>query len=598
MALFLLLPVAVMLAAMGWFGFTYARSTLLREWQEAAILKLQRAAHQVDMRLSEPKFWLQMFNKTGGEPQAEVIQKWIVKQLDQLQGVERASLIRLDNTPPTPSQSRRQTMWMQNYSDPWMEKWGGMDFERAEITQVNPPHYDAKVGHETVSVVSDLLSATNEKVGQLEVDVRFSYLIENALSYGWKQEEMASLIDDEGKVLTCSTPGKNQRFCGEERTYKAVLKGMKESRSGTIMGESSPSGEVIGFYRLKEAPWTLVLTARDTQILAPINRFRNIFLIAGALFAIFILVLIRAVAGRTVASIGEVSHAARSVAEGDYEVQLVIRSDDEVGQLIHSFNTMVVQLEERMRLKEALDLAMEMQQNLLPIEPPEVNGLDIAGTCVYCDETGGDYYDFLRFAELGAGKIGLVVGDVAGHGISAALLMATARAMIRTRILQPGNLAQIADDVNRLLCYDTDRTGDFMTLFLALLDTTRREICWIRAGHAPAILYDWQTDSFEELKGEGFALGFDSSGRFKEYRYEDWNHTKLLFIGTDGIWESENPHGEMFGMERLRAILRRHYRSSSQQIVDIVLASVEDFRQRRAQEDDITMMVLKSHEIG
>lgn len=364
------------------------------------------------------------------------------------------------------------------------------------------------------------------------------------------------------------------------------------------MGESSPSGEVIGFYRLNEAPWTLVLTARDTQILAPINRFRNIFLIAGALFALFILVLIRTVAGRTVASIRQVSHAAQSVAEGDYQVQLVTRRDDEVGQLIHSFNTMVVQLEERMRLKEALDLAMEMQQNLLPIEPPAVNGLDIAGTCVYCDETGGDYYDFLRFAELGAGKIGLVVGDVAGHGISAALLMATARAMIRTRILQPGNLAQIADDVNRLLCYDTDRTGDFITLFLALLDTARREICWIRAGHAPAILYDWQTDSFEELKGEGFALGFDSSGRFKEYRYEDWNHTKLLFIGTDGIWESENPHGEMFGMERLRAILRRHYRSSSQQIVDIVLASVEDFRQRRAQEDDITMMVLKSHEIG
>jgi len=361
------------------------------------------------------------------------------------------------------------------------------------------------------------------------------------------------------------------------------------------MGESSLNGEVVGFYRLKEAPWTLVLTAPDTQILAPINRFRNIFLITGSLFTLFILVLIRSVAGRTVASIREVSRASQRVAEGDYQVHLPVESDDEVGQLVHSFNAMVSQLEERMRLKEALDLAMEMQQNLLPVNPPEVGGLDIAGTCVYCDETGGDYYDFLQFSELGEGRIGLAVGDVAGHGISAALLMASARAMIRTRILQPGSLAQVANDVNQLLCYDTDRTGDFMTLFLAMFDVTRQELCWIRAGHAPAMIYDWHTESFEELRGEGFALGFDNAGHLKEYRYGDWNSTKLLFIGTDGIWETENTQGEQFGMERLRVVLRQHCHAPSQQIINAVLAAVKDFRQTKAQEDDITMVILKSH---
>ena len=95
--LFLLLPVAVLLTAMGWFRFTYARDNLLKEWQEAAVLKLQRAAHHVDMRLSEPKIWIRIFSKTGGQPGAEAMQELIVQQLKHLQGVGGASIIRVDD---------------------------------------------------------------------------------------------------------------------------------------------------------------------------------------------------------------------------------------------------------------------------------------------------------------------------------------------------------------------------------------------------------------------------------------------------------------------------------------------------------------------
>jgi phosphoserine phosphatase RsbU/P len=585
MMLFLLLPVAMLLSGMGWFRFTYARDSLLKEWQEAAVLKLQRAAHHVDMRLSEPELWIRIFSKAGGGPGADAIQQLIVQQLEHMPGVESASIIRVDDGGPPVSPSHGPMM---------MGIRGSMMFQRAEITQVTSPRYDTEAGHDTVSIISDLLNASSEKVGQLLVEVRFDYLIQNALSYGWNEGEIASLIDDQGKTLACSASEENRRPCPIENVFKVVLKAMKEKPSGTIMGEPSLGGEVVGFYRLKEAPWTLVLSAQDTQILAPINRFRNAFLITGALFTLFILILIRSVAGRTVASIREVSCAAQRVAEGDYQVQLPVESNDEVGQLVRSFNAMVSQLEERMRLKQALDLAMEVQQNLLPLTPPELGGLDIAGTCAYCDETGGDYYDFLQFSELGEGRIGLAVGDVAGHGISAALLMATARAMIRTRILQPGSLAQVVNDVNQLLCYDTERTGDFMTLFLATFDITRQELYWVRAGHAPAIIYDWHVEAFEELRGEGFALGFDNAGHLKEYRYGDWSSTKLLFIGTDGIWETENPRGEQFGMERLRGLLRRHCLAPAQQIIDAVLAAVRDFRETKAQEDDITMVILKS----
>ncbi len=594
MVLFLLLPVAGLLITMGWLGFLYAKGTILKEWQEAAILRLQAAAHQVDMRLAEPKFWMQMFGKTGGQSNDAAIQKWIVQQLDHLQGVEKAAIIPVAGTTQHGSKASHDMLMVPNGGPPMKAAMGRMmAFERAEITQVKPPHYDANVGHKTVTLVSDLMNDKNQKVAELKVDVLFSYLLANTPAHGWKQEETAALIDDQGNELACSSHGRDGQACDAESAYRAVLKAMQHKKSGTLMGAASPPDEIIGYYRLKEAPWTLVLTARSSRVLAPINRFRDIFLIVATLFAVFILVLIRTVAGRMVASIRNVSQAAQRVAKGDYEVQLVNGSKDEVGQLIRSFNTMVSQLEDHMRLKAALELAMEVQQNLLPAAAPRFDGLDVAGASRYCDETGGDYYDFLECCDPCAGRLTLAIGDVVGHGISAALLMTTARAMLRTRILQPGNLDQVVADVNRLLCCDTDRTGNFMTLFLLSLDAGSNELRWVRAGHLPAIIYDRQTDRFEELRGEGMALGVFESHRFQEYRYRDWDESKLLFLGTDGIWEAENPQGERFGIERLRTVLRRHSSSSSQQIVDAVFTAVNDFRQDSPQEDDITMVVLK-----
>jgi sigma-B regulation protein RsbU (phosphoserine phosphatase) len=168
--------------------------------------------------------------------------------------------------------------------------------------------------------------------------------------------------------------------------------------------------------------------------------------------------------------------------------------------------------------------------------------------------------------------------------------------MLRTRIMQSGSLGEVVSDVNRLLCLDTDRTGDFMTLYVMMIDKTTWKLRWVRAGHAPAILYDWQNDSFEELRGEGSALGVLDSSAYEEYHYNSWNGSKLLFLGTDGIWETENPQGEMYGMERLRTLLREHCQFSAQAIIDTVMSDLTCFRDSSPQEDDITMVVLKSEQ--
>jgi sigma-B regulation protein RsbU (phosphoserine phosphatase) len=359
------------------------------------------------------------------------------------------------------------------------------------------------------------------------------------------------------------------------------------------LGQGHPPDEVSGFYKLEEADWTLIMVAPGRQILAPIARFRSYYIVTGFSFIVLILLLIRWVTGRTVSSIRDVSSAAENIAQGDYSASLQVETQDEVGQLMQNFNTMVSQLQERMKLKEALGLAMEVQQSLLPRKAPEIAGFDIAGNSVYCDETGGDYYDFLQFSELGQGRMGVTVGDVAGHGIAPALLMTTVRALLRSRVIQTGSLAEIMTDVNRLLCIDTSETGNFMTLFIMLIDSASREVRWVRAGHEPAIVYDPSTDSFDELYGDGIALGVDDTWSFQEHTHEVWTDSQIVLIGTDGIWESENPQGEGFGKKRLREIIRKHKHQTSQEIVDAIAEALANHRQTAPQQDDITMVVVK-----
>jgi sigma-B regulation protein RsbU (phosphoserine phosphatase) len=591
--LFLFLPVAALLIGMGMIGFVYARNSLLTQWREAAVLKLQRAAHEVDMRLSRPLKWLEMYNNTGGEHFDEHTQEWILEQLGQVAGVERVSLTRADEQASGPMlhmHRERHTGKGQMMGG----RSGMMHFHRARIAKITVPRYDSLLEHETVSIISELNDTNGAKLGQLEVVISFHYLLENLGATGWWQSRRAFLVDNDGKVLVCTGPDRRPLGENNDPLELATLKAIKEQTSGTILGQGHPPKEVSGFYQLEEAPWSVVIVAPGREILAPIVKFRNYYIVGGSLFVLSILLLIRLVTGRTVSSIKDVSSAAESIAQGDYSAFLPVKTKDEVGQLRQNFNTMVSQLQERMRLKQELNLAMEVQQSLLPQRPPEIKGFDIAGQSIYCDETGGDYYDFIEFPELGQGHMGVAVGDVAGHGIAPALLMTTVRAFLRSRVLtQPEDLADAITEVNRLLCIDTAETGNFMTLFFMLIDSGNGKIRWVRAGHEPAMIYDPSTDSLDELHGRGIALGVDETWSFEEEIRDLWFDSQIVLIGTDGIWETENLQGESFGKKRLREIIRQHKNESSAEIVRAVTNALADHRETAPQQDDLTMVVIK-----
>jgi sigma-B regulation protein RsbU (phosphoserine phosphatase) len=596
-ALILLLPVALILLGVSILGFGYASKNLFALWREVTILKLQRGAHQVDMRLARIKEWLQIFHNTAGEEASAAVQDWIVDQLRSQEGVARVSLD-LGDVELNQEGGPRQGQEERPLGPARGVKHGGrrrMQFKRARISEITSPHYDSIKEHHTVSLISDLIDENGHTVGRLEVAVRFDYLVQDIMGANTFKDRTGYLVDRNGNVLICNDP-KNPQHLGDDGNplAKETLAAMATKPFGTLFGKGHPPDQVSSFYRLREAPWTLVVFAPGKEILAPIIRFRIHYVVTGFCILLLILLLIRLVIGRTVSSIKQVSSAAGKIAQGRYGPPLPVKTEDEVGQLIRSFNSMVLQLEEGVKLKEALDLAMEIQQSFLPQRSPDVRGLDIAGKAIYCDETGGDYYDFLHLFELGDGRIAVAVGDVVGHGIGAALLMTTVRAFLRGRVAHAGSAAEMITDVNRLMCIDTQHTGDFMTLFFLLLDADKREMHWVRAGHDPAIVYDPVNGSFEELKGSGMALGVDDAAKYQDYSSTKWNDGQIVVIGTDGIWECVNLQGEMYGKDRLREIVRSNKELSAEQIMQAIIADLADFRQMAPQNDDITLVVVKT----
>ena len=248
---------------------------------------------------------------------------------------------------------------------------------------------------------------------------------------------------------------------------------------------------------------------------------------------------------------------------------------------------------ERDRLRHSLELAREVQQILLPKDYPRISGLDVAGKSIYCDETGGDYFDFIEFKETDHEKLGVVVGDVAGHGVSSALLMATVRSALRQRIELPGSISQVMADVNKQLVGDFAESGQFVTLFYLVIDPSRKVIEWVRAGHDPAIYYNPAADQFIELDGFGMALGVEKDSQYEENRQNDFSRGGIIVLGTDGIWETRNERGQMFGRTALYDVIRKHSAAGAGDIMEASFEEIENFSTAGKPEDDVTLVVIK-----
>ncbi|MBL0713597.1 MAG: SpoIIE family protein phosphatase [Desulfosarcina sp.] len=244
--------------------------------------------------------------------------------------------------------------------------------------------------------------------------------------------------------------------------------------------------------------------------------------------------------------------------------------------------------------RKSIAQASEIQRNLMPKDRLEIEGMQIAGRSDWCDETGGDYYDFFTRGGKDKSCVGIVVGDVTGHGLPSALLMTTARGFMRERIVNNGNTAEIVTDVNRHLVRDVDGTHRFMSMFYCEVDPLDHILRWTRAGHDPAFIYDPASETFDELAGPGMPLPL---GVLEETRYQESVRAvapgQIIVIGTDGIWETRNAKGEYFGKNRLMTIVGKYAGRPPHAIVAAVLEQLNIFRGVLPVEDDATLVVVK-----
>lgn len=244
-------------------------------------------------------------------------------------------------------------------------------------------------------------------------------------------------------------------------------------------------------------------------------------------------------------------------------------------------------MEERRRAAQELEIAKQVQARLFPQKLPHLRTLEYAGVCVQARQVGGDYYDFL---DLGRERLGIVIGDIAGKGIAAALLMANLQANLRsqcaTALDRPERFLQ---SVNQLF-YENTADSAYATLFFAEYDDTTRCLRYANCGHHSALLLR-SDDNLERLDSTSTVLGL----------FKEWDCSigeRLIFsedtlvLYTDGITEACNNTDEEFGEHRLVEALRRYRAQSSQELLRSIICEVQRFSARE-QQDDITLVVAK-----
>ena len=245
-------------------------------------------------------------------------------------------------------------------------------------------------------------------------------------------------------------------------------------------------------------------------------------------------------------------------------------------------------------MKRSLEIAGAIQKNLLPQEKPKLVNFEVGAQCVYSEQTGGDYYDFINLEGQDSEKSGIALGDVTGHGIGAALLMAAARGIFRHSARESGdNLTELFAHVNEQLAMDSD-DDKFITLFYGILDSRNRSLTWASGGHDPAIWYHRQTDKFEELPNTGPPVGLFEGMTFEQLGPVVFEPGDILVVGTDGIWETYSCDNEMFGWDRLLELIRANQDRTAQELCACVTEAVLAFAAPSRPDDDVTLVVVKT----
>ena len=347
----------------------------------------------------------------------------------------------------------------------------------------------------------------------------------------------------------------------------------------TLLRQLSPASRDIG---------NVILVRGLTFVGALFLGFYAIALIIGLLLA-------RSITG----SVHALSVGTERLRAGDLDHRIRARSRDQLGELAESFNMMTRGIQdllresaEKERLEEELRIARRIQMSLLPQGTASMPGLRIAALCLPAAEVGGDYYDLLPLSDT---RLGVLVADVSGKGTSAALYMAELKGLVLSLSRITESPARLLSEANKILSANMD-SRSFVTMTYAVVDVASQTMRYARAGHNPVIRLEAATKKTHVLTPPGLGLGIDRGARFDEILEEAVTPIAsgdIFLFFTDGLSEAMNPESELFGEDRLRALLEAGESLTTEELKEKILSEIRVFAQGAAQHDDMTLVILK-----
>jgi serine phosphatase RsbU (regulator of sigma subunit) len=314
----------------------------------------------------------------------------------------------------------------------------------------------------------------------------------------------------------------------------------------------------------------------------------------GLLFICAAIVVIVPLSSGLTRNLTTLTDAVSRIAHGDFRARVPIASRDEIGRLAMAFNRMAEDVErhqhaavEQERIRRELELGRQIQHEMLPHAPFRLGLTEINGVSVPAREVGGDFFNYF---EVDGGRIAILVGDVSGKGVGAEQLMANIQASLRTRLALGQNLSAVADAIDRDIGANTPGPV-YATLFVGIIDPVTRTLHFVNAGHHPQYVLQ-RRGGLERMASTGLPVGL-VAGRGYTEGVAQLEEGDMLFLYTDGCVEAENDSEDMFGAERLEALLASAPSSGPDEVLRRVEAAVKSFRGTREPFDDETMMAVR-----
>jgi sigma-B regulation protein RsbU (phosphoserine phosphatase) len=515
--------------------------------------------------------------------------------------------------------------------DPRMRAWFTGAKESGSITWSEP--YVDLLGHGLMVTCSKPVD--NPATGWFWVigaDVTIETINQNIIGTQVGNRGYAMLIDQNGHVIT--RPGLtsgdmrwDESFVTENLLDSAnpglvaVTREMTEGKTGISRVMFEDGERFIAYAPVESVNWSVAVVMPVEEVIAPALSTRESILAASrdtslhigtqqdlmrTVFSALFVVLLVAVGLLTLIftryltrPIEELRKGSEAIGRGDLDYTVEVHTGDEFEELADSFNHMASDLRdhiatlrrttaEKERMLKELEIAKGIQQSFLPDAAPVLPGIDLQGFNLPAAEVGGDFYDFIP---VGEENWGLVIADVSGKGVPAALFMALSRTLIRASAAHNPDPSESIREANRNIYLDS-KTSMFVTLFYAILNPRKKTLTFVNAGHNPPLLFGTAKEGITLLKAKGIALGVLDEIELESVEVQ-MNSGNVAVLYTDGVTEAANEQDQEYGVARLEKVIEASRHLSAKGIIEAIVKDVTAFAGTRPQFDDITLMVLK-----